>query len=159
MALAVEMHRAAFPEIPADEARVALDRALHSGNAFVTFEKIIRAQGVAPGTARDLPRSLDIAALNVAVPSSASGFVTGIDTYRLGRLMADLGSGRGKTTDTIDHGIGLRMLKHIGDRVSAGEPLAELMVRSAVDPAVFSACFSLGAAAPEPRAVVKERLE
>ena len=58
--------------------------------------------------------------MRLEVTAATDGFISQIDTYRIGRLMVGLKAGRLKVADTIDPGIGLRMLAHAGSEVKAG---------------------------------------
>jgi pyrimidine-nucleoside phosphorylase len=60
------------------------------------------------------------------VLSNKSGFIHSIDTYRLGRLVIEMGGGRTKVGDIIDLSVGFRIYKRIGDSVKAGETLFEI---------------------------------
>lgn len=48
----------------------------------------------------------------------------GIDAAVVGHLVIELGGGRLKKTDVLDHAVGLQFLKVIGDEISPGDPWA-----------------------------------
>jgi thymidine phosphorylase len=48
----------------------------------------------------------------------------------VGLAVVELGGGRKKKTDPIDHSVGIYVLSKIGDRVSKGQPLAEIYYRT-----------------------------
>jgi thymidine phosphorylase len=73
----------------------------------------------------DLPR-LDRAAHQAVIEAPASGFVTRCDAHTIGIAATRLGAGRERKEDDIDHGVGITLRAKIGDRVEAGEPLAEV---------------------------------
>ncbi len=50
------------------------------------------------------------------------GYVSAIDTEKLGWAVIELGGGRRKLTDSINHAVGLEILVRIGDSVSQGQP-------------------------------------
>jgi thymidine phosphorylase len=56
--------------------------------------------------------------------------VNAIDTEVLGRVIIELGGGRKKLGDAIDHSTGLEMLIRLGDRVEAGQPLFRVFAQS-----------------------------
>ena len=70
----------------------------------------------------------------------------------------ELGAGRHRAGDPVDHAVGVVCLKKRGDAVEAGEPLAEIHARdeAAVDAAraALLAAYELGDTAPEPRPLV-----
>jgi thymidine phosphorylase len=48
----------------------------------------------------------------------------------IGRASNALGAGRATLADTVDHGVGIRVLAHPGDEVDAAQPLLELRHRN-----------------------------
>ena len=60
------------------------------------------------------------------VKATTSGFVAFIDAQKVAQAAFELGAGRAQATDTIDPAAGVRLLVTHGDKVSAGQPLAEL---------------------------------
>jgi thymidine phosphorylase len=54
------------------------------------------------------------------------GYVTAIDTERLGYVVIHLGGGRKQLTDKLDLSVGFEMLVRIGDKVEKGQPLAQI---------------------------------
>ncbi|NOT33632.1 MAG: thymidine phosphorylase, partial [Candidatus Eisenbacteria bacterium] len=140
-------------------ARDDAERCLDSGAALERFMALVEAQG---GDARGLEsgRALARAAIVEVVPAPRSGVVRSVDTFGLGELLVQLGAGRRAKEDAIDPAVGVVVRARIGDRFSAGAPLAELH-QSRPDPDVagrVAACFELGdeaLAAPE---LVLERI-
>jgi thymidine phosphorylase len=82
---------------------------LDSGAALASMNRIIDAQGRAPNAAVPGPLKADICA-------DADGIVASIDCFRIAQLARLAGA-------PLDRGAGLTMLKRVGDRVEAGEPL------------------------------------
>jgi pyrimidine-nucleoside phosphorylase len=93
-----------------------------SGAGFDKFCEMIAAQG---GDV-DAPRPV-APACEVAAPRA--GYVTTMDTEALGRVIIELGGGRKKLGDSLDHSTGLEMLARLGDQVDAGEPLVRVFAR------------------------------
>jgi pyrimidine-nucleoside phosphorylase len=108
-----------------EEGRRLAETMIASGQAKEKFKQGIRLQG---GDARviDEPHRLLAARSHVDVDSPASGYISGTNCERFGNALAILGGGREKKEDTIDHAVGLRFHKRIGDRVEKGEPLATI---------------------------------
>jgi len=105
------------------EAEARLDRALDSGEAVRRAEKWIEAQGGDPGVVADsskLPR----AAVETAVASPRVGYVTRIDALAIGDLLVAMGGGRAQKEDLVDPAVGVRLLRKVGAKVEAGEPVA-----------------------------------
>jgi pyrimidine-nucleoside phosphorylase len=102
-----------------DQAR----QAVTSGAALERFRAVIEAQG---GDARvlDDPRRLPQAGQRKVITADSAGYVAGIATDEIGRIVMDWGGGRRRLEDQIDHSVGLRLEAKLGDRVEVGDPLA-----------------------------------
>jgi thymidine phosphorylase len=100
------------------------------------------------GGPRDVlsPRFKGLARAPVVVdlPAARSGVVARMDTRELGLVVIELGGGRLRADDPVDHRVGLSGIRPIGTRVTAGEPL--LRVHAASREAAHRACArALGA--------------
>ena len=62
--------------------------------------------------------------------SPANGRLIQIDGQRIGQAIIELGGGRRKLSDRIDHQVGLEMLVRLGDIVSVGQPLIRIFART-----------------------------
>ncbi len=62
----------------------------------------------------------------IEVKSNTSGYVDSLDAYKLGILACNLGAGREKLTDLIDHSVGIELLKKRGDYVNIGDILLRI---------------------------------
>ena len=58
------------------------------------------------------------------IESKSSGYISGVDAREIGVSMIYLKAGRTKSSDPIDHGVGLSEIVGKGQWVSKGEPLA-----------------------------------
>lgn len=103
-------------------ARRQLTEHLTSGRAMERFERMVHAQGGDLSAKRCIAPATD-------VTSERHGIVAAIDTRALGFAIIELGGGRKKASDLIDHSVGLEMLVRIGDKVPAGQPLARVFTR------------------------------
>jgi len=105
-----------------DLARAEARNAIVSGAALERFRAVIQAQG---GDVRVLDdvRHLPWARFAKVVASDREGFVTGIATDEIGRIVMDWGGGRRRLEDPIDYTVGLRINAKPGDRVAVGQPL------------------------------------
>ncbi len=63
------------------------------------------------------------------VGSRWGGFVTAVDTERLGYVVINLGGGRRQLGDKLDLSVGFEMLVRLGDKVESGQPLARLFAQ------------------------------
>ena len=110
-------------------ARSMLLTALQSGAALEVFRRMVHAQS---GDVRfvDEPRRLPRTRSQLPVPSNRRGIVSTCDALALGHLAGQLGAGRTRAGDPIDHAVGIQLLAKPGTRVEKGDPLCLLHVRS-----------------------------
>jgi pyrimidine-nucleoside phosphorylase len=110
--------------IAKDEARARAEAAMADGSAVAAYERWIAAQGGDSGEDA-LPRA------DVIVPVEAprDGHVSRLGAIGVGLAALHLGAGRQAKDDTIDHSVGIVCRKKRGDRVGAGETLAEVHAR------------------------------
>jgi pyrimidine-nucleoside phosphorylase len=113
----------ASPDLPA--AKRVLEAKVSDGSGLQVLRDLIRAQG---GDERvvDQPELLPSAASEVFVPSPSDGVVADIDPRALAELAVDLGAGRRRVDDGVDHGAGLLIARAHGDVVRRGETLATI---------------------------------
>ena len=94
----------------ADEARMKLEGSLASGKAAEIFAKMVAALG-GPKDFMDAPeKHLRAAPIVRPVYSDDEGSVTRIATRELGLAVIELGGGRKRADDSIDHAVGLDQL-------------------------------------------------
>ncbi len=70
---------------------------------------------------------LKLASKRYHVESPVSGYVSEIDGEALGYLIIEMGGGRKSAGERIDHSVGIRFFKKIGDYVDRGEPIGEIL--------------------------------
>jgi pyrimidine-nucleoside phosphorylase len=110
------------------EGDARMEMALGTGAAIQRAEAMIQAQGGDPRVTVDatiLPK----ASYETQVRADRKGFVVGIDSRTLGLLLVAMGGGRDVKENQIDHGVGIRLLRKVGDPVAADEVLAILEAR------------------------------
>ena len=98
--------------------------AIRSGAAFKKFAQMVEAQGGDVRALEDLSL-LPLAAHRSLITTPAAG-VLDIDALALGRACALLGGGRQRPGQAIDHTVGFILKKRAGERVAAGEAVAEM---------------------------------
>ena len=111
-----------------DAARRAMEVAISSGKAADKFREIIEAQGGDPSVVDD-PSRLPQAACCELFFAPRAGFVAAVDPRRVGFGVIELGGGRSRPGDAVDHGVGFVIAARPGDLVREGEPLATVMAR------------------------------
>lgn len=113
------------------QARRQILRALETGRALEKFRQMIAAQGGDPNVV-DNDTLLPAARCNQKVVAERAGYIRGIDAFGVGMLGLELGLGRRKLDDEIDHGAGFVFHRKVGERVEKGEILAEVFAREPV---------------------------
>ena len=94
------------------------------GSALARFERMLAAQG---GRLAD---GLPVAPVQLPLAAAGSGWVEAIDALEVGYASVELGAGRLRKGEPIDHAAGIMIELQVGDRVEAGQPLAVLHAAS-----------------------------
>jgi len=143
------------------DARGKLARAVQDGTALAKLREIVSWQGGDPRVVDD-PALLPHARATADVLSGAEGYVTAIDAEAIGLAAMGLGAGRESVESPIDPAVGIVLLRKVGERIAAQEPLAQIHYnrteRVEDAKARILHAFRIGPAAPEPRPLVLERL-
>lgn len=139
-----------------DDAKNEALNALNSGKAFECFEKVVEAQG---GDLDHLPKSEP----TETFVANSSGYISEINTEKLGLASIALGAGRKKLTDALDPKAGLFMHKKIGDNINPGDPLVSLYfdgLSTRKDEAlkILSSAFTFNEQKPKSMPLVLEEL-
>src|SRR3954471_20220806 len=127
-ALGVEMLVLAGDPSSRGEARAKLEKLIRNGSAADCFRKIVEAQGGDPRVMDD-PGLLPQAGAVEIFAATRRGFVGRVEPRAIGRAIIDMGGGRSKMEDTIDHAVGLVITAKPGDWVEPGEPLGTIFAR------------------------------
>ena len=98
--------------------------ALRSGAALDRLWAMLEAQG---GHREQPPRAHPS---QLTVAATADGWVESIDAMACGLAVIDLGGGRLRKNDAIDHGAGLVIAAQVGQKVKRGDPLAHVHASS-----------------------------
>ncbi len=160
--LGVEMLRAGGAAKGGDaDARALLEQRLSDGSALRLFAQLVEAQGGDPRAVLEperLPRPTAVR----EVRSDKSGVIEIVDAEQVGLSAVELGAGRARQEDRVDHAAGLLLRKRQGDQVRAGEVLAELHAgteaRLDAGERRLRAAIQIGESAPARKSLVLERL-
>jgi pyrimidine-nucleoside phosphorylase len=143
------------------EAREKLARAISSGAAARTAERMIEAQGGDPRVVGD-EAILEVVAEEAIVASPVEGFVLGVDALEIGLAAVAMGAGRTRADQRVDHAVGILVEAKPGMRVSRGQPLARVLARRPGDGQAIvgrvRAAFTLGDTPPPVRVLVRGRV-
>lgn len=106
-------------------AYIKANATLHNMSAFNKFVEMVTEQHGDVSYVLD-PTKFELAKNKVYLVSEMEGYVERIAALKIGRAAMVLGAGRRKLGDTIDFGVGIRVLKKPGDFVRAGDPVVEI---------------------------------
>ncbi|MBQ2811754.1 MAG: pyrimidine-nucleoside phosphorylase [Clostridia bacterium] len=108
--------------------------ALESGRALETLKACVEAQG-GDSTYLDCTDKFPKAKYSFDIVAESDGYITKMDSERIGIAACMLGAGRKTANDTIDFAAGLKILKKTGGKVCKGDILATLYAN---DEALFA---------------------
>jgi len=107
------------------EGRQQSDKLLSSGKALDTFRRMVELQGGEPRVVDDAKR-LPQAPHTATISSAKDGYLASVQCEQVGTACVILGGGRERKEDSVDPAVGIVLHKKVGDRISAGEPLATI---------------------------------
>ncbi len=117
--LGAELLVLAKRESSTEAARKRLEKVISSGAGLEKFREMVVAQG------GDFDATRPVAPAH-EIPTATDGYVTAIDTERLGYVVINLGGGRRQLGDKLDLSVGFEMLVRVGDKVEPHQPLARI---------------------------------
>lgn len=111
-----------------DDARQMLLEVLQTRKARDKLRDLVVGQGGDPRPI-DAPGLLPQAPLQIPLPSPTPGYIAKIDALQVGLAAVDLGAGRSKKGETIDHAVGIVLHRKVGERVEKDQPLLTVHAR------------------------------
>ena len=96
-----------------------------SGKALEKFRQMVEMQGGNSMVIHD-PKVLPQTRSTVLLTSGKAGVIAAMRCEQVGNACVILGGGRERKEDSVDPAVGIVLRKKVGDRVTAGEPLAEI---------------------------------
>lgn len=107
------------------EARAKIAEVLANGKAAAQFEKMVQVLGGPAGFVDAPEKFLKAAPIVRDVYPDQTGIVTAVDTRGIGIGIVELGGGRTKPSDSVDHAVGLTNIAGLGEETGKGaRPLA-----------------------------------
>ena len=100
------------------------NEALQSGKAGETFEKMVSELGGPNNILQNKISTFTNSPIIKPVKSDKTGVITKIDTRALGLAVVELGGGRKKTDDIINHSVGLTNVLGLGEKIINDQDLA-----------------------------------
>lgn len=162
MALAAEMLTQAGVAAEAEEAARQAREALDSGRAIEVFAQMVARLGGPSDLVEKPDLYLRRADIVVPVPAPADGWLTACATRDLGLAVVELGGGRKRAQDEIDHAVGIDGIQPLGTCLAAGEPIA--FVHAADEVAgkrvaeMVARCFTVSDEPPAPQPVILKKI-
>ena len=135
------------------------------GSALDRFRRVVVAQGGDPRVCDDPLGVLPRATRLETVRAERAGFIQEFKAWPVGQASMLLGAGRATAEDAIDPAAGIVLVKTVGDRVAAGDVIAELHFNpphAAAVPAasdLVAGAVSIGPEAVTRPSLILERLE
>lgn len=107
-----------------------IDNVINSGLALSKLREFIIESG-GNGDLVDDYSILPIAKNKMEVFSNKEGYVSKIKAEEVGKAAMIIGAGRATKEDEVDHAVGLKILKKVGDKIEKGEKIAEIYYNDA----------------------------
>lgn len=104
------------------DARLMAQAAIDDARAWSRFRDLVTAQG-GDVSYIDQPDKLPSAQFIETALSPQSGYLSEIHARIVGETAVELGGGRAKKGDPIDHAVGIVVHHKVGDQISKGDPL------------------------------------
>ena len=103
-------------------ARKMAETVIQNGAAFEKLRQLVQAQA-GDVSYIDQPDKMEQARFVEVVAAPFSGCLSQVHARLIGEAAVDLGAGRAKKGDPIDHAVGFEILHKVGEHIQAGEPL------------------------------------
>jgi len=111
------------------EARGKIEDQLKDGRAYEKMVAMVSAQGGDTGMLENLDR-LPKAPIIKTHNAQKSGFIARVHAREVGLTAMELGAGRAKKSDPVDHAVGVVVHTKVGDTIAQGEPLFTVHAQS-----------------------------
>lgn len=134
---------------------------LASGAGLEVFRRCIEQQGGDPRVIDD-PNRLPLASRSIKVKADKSGYIVEMHAERVGVAAMQLGAGRNRAEESIDHAVGIVVRAKPGEKIRSGEVVFEVRynddarLASALD--LLRRAYAIGEVAPAERALILEEI-
>ncbi len=125
LSLGAELLVLANVDADVGSAKAKLQDKIDSGDGLKRLREMISSHGGDLNAPRER-------ALESSVKANQSGYVSRVNTQRIGLAVIEMGGGRKKMGDPINHTTGIEFLVRIGDKIEAGQEIAKLFCESPV---------------------------
>jgi thymidine phosphorylase len=145
-----------------NDAKEQVNQVIDDGKAAEKFSQMVQAHGGPVDLLENPDRHLSTAVLIEPVFAANEGYVQRIDCRGIGLSIIDLGGGRTKATDTINHDVGYSQVVNTGDFVDRQQPLAMIHAndQESMNQAKkrFRRCFEISDNKPKPVSVLIDQI-
>lgn len=115
-----------------EDSRSKIQDVLESGEALEKFRENLELQSGDPKICDDPEILLDKDLIEFEIKANKSGYINEIETDEIGKAICNIGGGRLKAEDSIDHTIGYACVAKLGDEIKSGETLGILYCRNKI---------------------------
>ncbi len=112
-----------------DQGIEKIEAAYRSGAATEKFGQMVTALGGPADFVENWSNHLTLAPIVADIYPAQGGYVTDIDTRQVGIAVVEMGGGRVRAADPIDHSVGLENLANLGDKVDAKTPIGRVYAK------------------------------
>lgn len=145
----------------AQACREKAESVIKDGSAFEKLVAMVRAQGGDASVIEDSSKFAQ-APVRQMLTAEEDGYISHMDTEKIGTASVVLGAGREKKEDAIDYTAGIMILKKTGEQVQKGEPIAELYTsdKNKLEPAeaLMRQAYVISGEAPAPGKLIHARV-
>ena len=97
-----------------------MQEAINNGTALNKFKEIISTQN---GDIKKLALDHVISKNEIIIDAEDDGFISSIETEKIGWALVEIGCGRKVEKDKLDYTAGIEFINKIGDKVNKGDPV------------------------------------
>ena len=112
-----------------EEARSRVRDALDSGRALELFRRNIELQGGDANVCEKPESLIDTTLERTEISAASDGYLAAVNTFTIGNCVVELGGGRTRADESVDHAVGMETHHLIGDAVAAGDTLITVLCR------------------------------
>jgi pyrimidine-nucleoside phosphorylase len=163
VALAAEMIQITGVSDTYDEAKRLAVEQLESGAVLSKFAEMIGAQGGSEDVVEKPEQLLPKAPIVVEYRAEADGHVAQLDARGIGEIAVTLGAGRRRISEDVNPAVGLVLRAKVGQRVTAGAPVAFIHAENEIDALSvreeLSTALVIQDHAPKAEALILERID
>ena len=123
MALSAELLLLGNLAADQEAAEEMLEEALTSGKAAEVFSRMVVGLGGPSDLLENYDQYLPKANYLTEVKATEDGYISGIDTRDIGLAVVQLGGGRMRADQSIDHSVGFTEIAELGQKISKGDTL------------------------------------